>query len=92
MRKKSILSCAILTSLFFIAAPLQAVIHPLAIFTNNGSYYNSPYLNLYVDMLDAGTGKADFIIHNSSTIDSSIARVYFYGGYDGLLAGISKIN
>ncbi|GAI78848.1 unnamed protein product, partial [marine sediment metagenome] len=56
-----------------------AVVYPLEIFTNNGSYYNSPDLDLYVEVSE-GQGQVDFTFYNESLINSSIARIYFDGG------------
>jgi len=64
-----------------------AVVYPLEIFTNNGSYYNSPDLDLYVEVSD-GEGEAVFTFYNESLINSSIATIYFDGGS---LLGIADI-
>ena len=56
-----------------------AVVYPLEIFTNNGSYYNSPDLNLYVEVSD-GEDQAGFTFYNENLFSSSIARIYFDGG------------
>ena len=56
-----------------------AVVYPLEIFTNNGSYYNSPDLDLYVEVSE-GQGQVGFTFYNESLINSSIARIYFDGG------------
>ncbi len=55
------------------------VVYPLEVFTNNGGYYDSPDLDLYVEVVDRES-RIDFIFHNESIIDSSIARIYFEGG------------
>ncbi len=55
------------------------VVYPLEIFTNNGGYHDSPDLDLYVEIVDT-ENRVDFIFHNESIIDSSIARIYFEGG------------
>ncbi len=49
-----------------------AVVYPLEIFTNNGSYYNSPDWDLYVEVSDE-EGRVSFTFYNESLIDSSIA-------------------
>jgi hypothetical protein len=69
--------------------PLKAsYIYPLEIFTSNGSYYNSPDLNMYV-VVSNGSGVVDFTFYNESLIDSSLAGIYFD---DGSLLGISDIT
>lgn len=65
----------------------QAVIFPFEIFTSNGSYYDDPGWNLYVDVWD-GTGVANFTFYNDSAFQSSIAQIYYD---DGSLLGISEI-
>jgi hypothetical protein len=68
---------------------LRAVeVYPIDIFTNNGPYYNSPDLDLYVEVSD-GTTQVDFKFHNASLIDSSISRIYFE---DDLFLGIASIT
>jgi len=64
-----------------------AVVYPLEIFTNNGSYYNSPDLDLYVEVSD-GEDQAVFTFYNESLINSSITTIYFDGGS---LLGIADI-
>ena len=64
-----------------------AVVYPLEIFTNNGSYYNSPDLDLYVEVSD-GEGEAVFTFYNESLINSSITTIYFDGSS---LLGIADI-
>ena len=56
-----------------------AVVYPLEIFTDNGSYYDSPDMDLYVELSDRESC-VDFTFRNESIIDSSIARIYFVGG------------
>jgi hypothetical protein len=65
-----------------------AVVYPFEVFSNNGSYYNSPDLDLYVEVSE-GEGQAGFTFYNESLIDSSIARIYFDGGS---LLGIADIT
>ena len=72
-------------ALCFPASPLQA--YPLEIFTSNGDYYDSPDLDLYVEVTN-GANQVDFTFHNESLIDSSIADIYFD---DGSLLGIASI-
>jgi hypothetical protein len=56
-----------------------AEVYPFEVFSNNGSYYNSPDLDLYVEVFEVD-GQAGFTFYNESLIDSSIARIYFDGG------------
>ncbi len=56
-----------------------AVVYPLEVFTNNGGYHDSPDIDLYVEVVDRES-QVDFIFHNESIIDSSIAGIYFNGG------------
>lgn len=55
------------------------VVYPFEVFTNNGGYHDSPELDVYVEVVD-NESRVDFIFHNESIIDSSIARIYFDGG------------
>ncbi len=86
MCKKSALTLIVVSSLFVVAAPLQATLYPLVIF-NNATLADDPSLSFYVDVLDAGTDKVDFVFHNKSAIDSTITKVYFDDD-DGLLSDI----
>ncbi len=65
-----------------------AVVYPFEIFTNNGSYYNSPDWDLYVEVSDE-EGRVSFTFYNESLINSFIARIYFEGGS---LLGIADIT
>jgi len=79
MCKKSVLTLIVVSSLFVVTAPLQATLHsyPLVIF-NDATLADDPSLNFYVDVFpNAEAGKVDFEFHNTSTMDSTIARVYF---------------
>jgi len=55
------------------------VVHQLEIFTDNGSYYDSPDMDLYVEVADRES-HVDFTFHNESLIYCSIARIYFQSG------------
>ncbi|MHC4623780.1 MAG: PEP-CTERM sorting domain-containing protein [Planctomycetota bacterium] len=63
-------------------------VYPLEVFTSNGSYYNSPALDSYV-VVSEGVGGVDFTFYNESSIDSSLARIYFD---DGSLLGIANVT
>lgn len=58
------------------------------IFTSNGPYYDDPRLDFSVVVSD-GVGHVDFTFYNNSSLDSSVARIYFD---DGTLLGISGIT
>lgn len=57
----------------------DATLLPFRIFTTNGRYYDDPGVDLYVDVCNGGS-IVDFIFYNDSTVDCSIARIYFDGG------------
>ncbi len=63
----------------FFASPLQAaLVYQLETFTDNGLYFNSSELELFVEVSE---GTEDYLInftfHNQSRVDSSIAGIYF---------------
>jgi hypothetical protein len=70
---------ALLLSSLMVDTLHATVVYPLEVFTSNGGYHDSPDLDLYVEVLDRES-RVDFIFHNESIIDSSIARIYFNGG------------
>jgi len=83
--------CAAIVIMFLVFPPcsLQATyVFPFHIFTSDGAYHDDPGMNMYVVVSD-GTGKVDFTFYNTSTIDSSLARIYFD---DGSLLGISTVE
>ena len=51
-------------------------IYPLTVFTNNGAYSNNSGLDMYVEVIPMGA-MVDFKFHNASSMESSIARIYF---------------
>ena len=65
----------------------QVVTYQFDIFTNNSPYADDPGWDLYVDVWD-GTGVVNFTFYNNSSLQSSVARVYFD---DGSLLGIDEI-
>jgi len=81
--------CVLCTS----ASLLQAsYVYPLEVITNNGIYYNSPDLDLYVEVTNGEAGQVDFTFYNESNenlADSSIARIYFD---DNSLLGVAGIT
>ena len=85
------LAAAAFVCLLVISLPAhicQAVLYPFEIFTDNSPYANDPGWNLIVDVWD-GTGVVNFTFYNYSSIQSSVARIYFD---DGSLIGISEIT
>ena len=66
----------------------QLVTYPFDIFTNNSPYADDPGWDLYVDVWD-GTGVVNFTFYNNSSLQSSVARIYFD---DGSLLGIDEIT
>jgi len=75
--------------LFIPTGIAQAVyVYPFQIFTNDGGYYNSPDLDMYMEVSN-GAGRVDFTFYNISSIQSSLARIYYD---DGSLLDISAIE
>ncbi len=70
------------------ASAARAVYYPLEIFTANGDYNDSPAIDVYMDVAN-GEGQVDFIFYNISTVESSLARIYFD---DGSLLGVADVN
>jgi len=66
----------------------SAVILPFHIFTENGEYYDDPGVDLWVEVTN-GFERADFVFHNESVFDCSIAQIFFD---DGSLLGIDFIE
>lgn len=87
MFKKNVLSLIAVSTLFIVTSSLYATTVPLVIF-NNPTLAADPSLNFTVEAIDGGAGKVDFLIKNNSTMDSTIAQVYFDGGF---LADIADI-
>lgn len=83
-------ACVLLCALGISPSILKAdYVHPLEIFTDNGSYNDSDEIVLYVEVSDAGTGRVDFTFFNKSFVNSAIAAIYFD---DGLLLDIASIT
>jgi hypothetical protein len=57
------------------------------IFTSDGLYCNDPRVDMYMEVSN-GVGYVDFTFYNISSVESSLARIYFD---DGSLLGISSI-
>jgi hypothetical protein len=78
MRKKLLCYIVVLILLCIIASALQAAfVYPLKIFTHNGPYAVSPDINIFFEVSQNSDGFFDFVFHNDSLVESSIARVYF---------------
>jgi hypothetical protein len=74
-----------------LSLPLHAAyVYHLEAFTNNGSYYDSADLDLYVVVSDGQAADVDFTFHNNSLVDSSIARIYFDDSSFLDIAGITE--
>ena len=58
------------------------------IFTSNSSYHDSPDVDTYVVVSNGEEAIVDFTFYNASTIDSSVARIFFD---DGSLLAIANI-
>ena len=58
------------------------------IFTSNGPYHDDPRLDFSV-VVSNGLNHVDFTFYNNSSLNSSLARIYFD---DGSLLGISNIT
>jgi hypothetical protein len=84
------LAAAAFVCLLVISLPAhicQAVPYPFEIFTDNSPYADDPGWNLIVDVWD-GTGVVNFTFYNYSSIQSSVARIYFD---DGSLFGVDEV-
>ena len=80
--------CACLFVLVSLVSVCQAVIFPLEIFTTDGQYYDDPGVDLRMEVTN-GEGIVDFIFYNESSMDCSLARIYFD---DGSLLGVDSIT
>jgi len=67
----------------------QLVTYPFEIFTENSPYADDPGWDLSVDVWNGTGGTANFTFYNDSTVQSSVAQIYFH---DGALLGISYIT
>ena len=98
--KKTIILAAMSLVVVFGASVLKAdIVHPLSVFTNNGIYSDGSQLNIYVKVIPL-VSMIDFEFHNESSVNSSIARIYFddssmlslQGIYDGLGTSFSTLG
>lgn len=76
MKKLVFLTCVLWLAMGATTSRANAV-YPLEIFTTEGQYYDSPDLNLYVEVSGADPGQAVFSFYNESSINSAIAQIYF---------------
>lgn len=78
MRKKlllwNLIFCCVLVAPLSIA---RATYYSLEPFTSNGSFYNSPDLDISVVVSSTDPELVDFTFYNNSLISSSVARIYF---------------
>lgn len=58
------------------------------IFTSIGTYYDDPGVDMYM-VVSNGAGQVDFTFYNISSLQSSLAKIYFD---DGSLLGVSDIT
>ncbi len=71
--------------------PLQAgYMYPIEIFTSNGNYYDSPDLNICVEVFNPVPQQVDFTFYNNSSINSCVAEIYFDSGSIFSFAGITN--
>lgn len=92
MRRVSLIIAFVAAILFGLPVNVlhATTIFPLEIFTADGDYYDSPDLDMYVAVFGVGAEpQVHFGFHNNSSIQSSIARIYFD---DGSLLGIAYIT
>ena len=59
----------------------EATLFQFEIFTSNGQYYDSPLVDLSVDVTN-GEGVAEFTFYNESNVDCSITRIFFDDGVE----------
>jgi len=79
MRRKFLKYITVCFCVLVMFAPTiqAACVYPIEIFTNNGDYFNSLEINLYVEVSQLLPEQIDFTFHNDSQIDSCIAEIYF---------------
>jgi hypothetical protein len=85
MRRKTYAIWFLLLWFAVCGSPLKAnIIYPLEIFTSDGQNYELD-LNLYVVVSSLEQHHIDFTFYNESSIDSSIAWIYFDDNGDSLM-------
>ena len=56
-----------------------ATLYQFEIFTDNGSFYDDPGINIYMDVSNGGS-IVEFTFYNDSTVQSSVTNIYFDDG------------
>ncbi|MBN1457488.1 MAG: PEP-CTERM sorting domain-containing protein [Sedimentisphaerales bacterium] len=76
MRKNPFLLTA---AILLFVQPVFAALYPFEIFSENGSYWNHPGINIFMDVFSSNNGDstAMFTFYNNSTIDCVVTRIYF---------------
>jgi hypothetical protein len=69
-------------------SPARGTIMQFEAFAGSGKNWDVPGLDLYAEIVDSGD-QVSFVLHNESTISSSIKGIYFE---DGVLDGIVGID
>lgn len=97
--KSSLMGLVVLGALLGVAGVASATRVDFTVFENQ-SGYSTAGLDLWVDVLDVGGTKVDFVFHNDSTVDSIIGRIFFEsplatildnGGIQAQSAGVSMV-
>ena len=88
MKKSRVLLMCAMVFLLLGIPQTYATLYTFEIFTTNGSYSDDPGVSLWMEVSN-GAGVAEFTFYNNSTVDSSIARIYFD---DGTLLGITNLT
>jgi len=87
-RLKARVGVVALVAVLLSVTTVQAVIYPFDVFTTNGNYNDSPAIDVYMNVSN-GAGQVDFTFYNVSSIQSSLAQIYFD---NGSLLGISHVE
>lgn len=77
------------TFLLIAGASQATYVFPFKIFTQDGDYSNSPAINMYAEVSNGEAEIVDFTFYNISTVNSSLARIYFD---DGSLLNIATLT
>jgi len=85
VRDKKLLALVIALLVCFGSSSYGAI-YPFEIFTTNGSYYDDPGVDVYMEV-DNGGSVVDFTFYNDSTVQSVITAIYFD---DGTLIGATQ--
>jgi len=75
--KKKFLLCAVGCVALLVISSAQAVPYSIEPFTQNGLYFNSSELDIFVDVQPGTDSLVEFTFHNQSSISSYIAEIYF---------------